>query len=299
MATVLTIPTYDESGEAVHPDVIKVGSTYYMAMTPYPASDNDYENPSILTSTDGTTWAAPDGLTNPVVSFPGGDEHNSDADLVHDGSSLHLFYRRTTEVGGDDAESVRTLSSTDAVTWGSETTILSGSARAEFLSPAVVHDGTTWRMWVVDATASPNELHLYTATSATGTWTKDATCTLPSSSDDIWHVDVVAHKNGYIAALNYCDIGTSGDNAYLVTAVSNDGETWRIHGTTIDPAAGIDRVYRGSLLYDDEAWRLWYSQRTTDNEWQVLLEEDPPMVALHETPSSLAGVSSAWPSLRR
>ena len=298
MASVLTIPTYEGSGEAVHPDVIQVDGTYWMAMTPYPASENDDENPSILTSTDGTTWTVPAGLTNPIVAFPGGDEHNSDADLVHDGSSFHLFYRRTTEAGGDDAESIRTLASSDGVTWGSETTILSGNDRAAFLSPAVVKDGSTWKMWVVDAAASPNELHIYTSSSATGSWTKSATCTLPSSSDDIWHVDVVAHAGGFIGMFNYCDLNTSGTSAYLVTAVSNDGLTWRLHDTTIDPGGSVLRVYRGVLLFDAGDWRLWYSRHVSANEWQILIEEDPPMVALHPTPSALAGSSSAWPSLK-
>lgn len=297
MATILTIPTYDGSGEAVHPDVIKVGDLYVMAFTPYEASDNQIENPSIVTSSDGTTWAVPDGLTNPIVASPSGSGFNSDTEIVYDSGTYYLFYRENTGVGTVD-EKIYVRTSTDLVTWSSATTLLSASNRSDFLSPAVVKDGPTWKMWVVNATANPNTLDLYTASSPTGSWTKAATCTLPSSSDDIWHVDVVAHMGGFIALLNYCDIGQSGDNGYLRTAISNDGLTWRLHDIGIDPGGTIERTYRGALLYDDGDWRCWYSQRTTGNEWQVLLEEDPPMVALHATPSALAGAPSAWPSLK-
>src|SRR5690349_18991569 len=42
--TVMTVPTYDGSGQAVHPDVVAFdsdwhGAKYWMTMTPYPKSD--------------------------------------------------------------------------------------------------------------------------------------------------------------------------------------------------------------------------------------------------------------------
>jgi len=51
-------PTYDGSGQVVNPDVVYFpsgwhGYKYWLAMTPYPNSNDDYENPSILVSNDG------------------------------------------------------------------------------------------------------------------------------------------------------------------------------------------------------------------------------------------------------
>ena len=51
--TYLTIPTYDGSGQAVHPDVYYnasgwKGYKYWMTMTPYPNSNSGFENPSIV-----------------------------------------------------------------------------------------------------------------------------------------------------------------------------------------------------------------------------------------------------------
>jgi hypothetical protein len=53
----LNIPTYDGSGQAVHPDIYYNangwnGYYYWMAMTPYPNGDAAYENPSIIVSND-------------------------------------------------------------------------------------------------------------------------------------------------------------------------------------------------------------------------------------------------------
>ncbi len=35
-------------------------------MTPYPNGNDTYENPSILAGNDGTSWAVPAGLINPI-----------------------------------------------------------------------------------------------------------------------------------------------------------------------------------------------------------------------------------------
>src|SRR5438093_1338690 len=49
----LVVPTYDGSGQSVHPDIVAFpdswsGAYYWMAMTPYPNGDPTYENPSLL-----------------------------------------------------------------------------------------------------------------------------------------------------------------------------------------------------------------------------------------------------------
>ncbi len=57
-AVILSVPTYDSTGQSVHPDVVLFpggwhGSKYWMAMTPYPFGASSHENPSILNSDDG------------------------------------------------------------------------------------------------------------------------------------------------------------------------------------------------------------------------------------------------------
>ena len=78
----LSTPTYDESGQVVHPDLVyfpegwgrdKKGNdwNYWLALTPFPNCKESYENPSVLVSNDGVIWRAPHGLKNPVEAEPG------------------------------------------------------------------------------------------------------------------------------------------------------------------------------------------------------------------------------------
>ena len=72
----LQIPTYDGSGQVVHPSVIDFineygidawsGYRYWMVLTPYPQSQDKFENPSLYASHDGLTWVVPHPITNPL-----------------------------------------------------------------------------------------------------------------------------------------------------------------------------------------------------------------------------------------
>src|SRR3954468_12655317 len=49
--SLMTVPTYDGSGQSVHPDVVAFdsewhGAKFWMTMTPYPKSNQALENPS-------------------------------------------------------------------------------------------------------------------------------------------------------------------------------------------------------------------------------------------------------------
>src|SRR5207245_5716063 len=67
----LTIPTPDGSGQVTEPSIVKFsppwrGFTYWMVVAPYPHSDAEDENPSILVSDDGQHWSGPPGGTMPI-----------------------------------------------------------------------------------------------------------------------------------------------------------------------------------------------------------------------------------------
>jgi hypothetical protein len=129
----LTIPTYDASGQAIHPDVIDFGSgntwngyRYWMAMTPYTGGDNTTENPSIVVSTDGQTWIVPPGLTNPVVPYTGSNLYNADTDIIMVGSTMWMIFKYVSVAGTTDQ--IKYLTSTDGITWSAQTVLLSWCA---------------------------------------------------------------------------------------------------------------------------------------------------------------------------
>src|SRR5262245_48855354 len=69
----LVVPTYDGSGQSVHPDVVAFpeawnGSKIWMTMTPYPNAEVKFENPSVLVTDDGVSLENPTGVTNPIVA---------------------------------------------------------------------------------------------------------------------------------------------------------------------------------------------------------------------------------------
>lgn len=97
----ILIPTYDGSNQLTHPKILYFqngwnGYKYWMVMTPYPYSNDDYENPSIVVSNDGIHWNPPNGLKNPVSGIPkdvGSGGHFSDPHLVMRGEQMELWYR--------------------------------------------------------------------------------------------------------------------------------------------------------------------------------------------------------------
>jgi hypothetical protein len=153
--TLMMVPTYDGTGQAVHPDVVAFdspwhGARYWLTMTPYARSDQRVENPSILMSDDGVSVSEPTGLRNPVIKAPRKSrDYNSDPELIYDprGDRLVLFHRLVEP----KTNTVRVTTSRDGVTWT--------AARDPFwernhqvVSPTVAtrSDGAA-RMWYVNA----------------------------------------------------------------------------------------------------------------------------------------------------
>ena len=97
----LDIPTYDGSGQAVHPsllvqdDVTSAGSPrFVMAFTPYTDTDDKVENPSVVVSDDGLNFREEKLGLNPLVPAPEKD-HNDDPDLFYADGKYRLLYLET------------------------------------------------------------------------------------------------------------------------------------------------------------------------------------------------------------
>ncbi|NIM51265.1 MAG: hypothetical protein GTN78_04055, partial [Gemmatimonadales bacterium] len=215
------IPTYDGSGQTVHPDVVYLpdgfgpdGQTHWLGITPYPGGDAHFENPSVYASMNALYMDAPRGLENPLVipdtmeedlksasppPFP--DEagqrlaqtdrsgyvgHFSDPDIVwNDG--LYLYYRYST-----DSDFLFRISSRDGVEWSQAELVLRGPY-ASLLSPAVVVEND-WQMWSVDARDGGCRATMTTVShrrSQDGVRWSDATSVeLSLPGHVVWHLDV-------------------------------------------------------------------------------------------------------------
>lgn len=238
-----TIPTYDGSGETIHPGVYDFGRgnkwngyRFWMANTPYPNNDVTLENPSIFASQDGQTWVVPAGVTNPIYDYPSPDGALwSDTDLIYDpvGNRLVLTYR-------DGNEKNYVATSTDGVTWPAYPGTFVFQAG---VSPSLVRTpGGTWRMYYQVASSA----RFREADDPLGPYGAEVVC----SGVNGWHAHVT-----YDAVLGrYLAASGSGVLPYRsVDGITFSGRSALITGQTYRPC--IRR-------YDANTLSLWYSTGT-------------------------------------
>jgi hypothetical protein len=278
----LTTPTYDGSGQAVHPDVVYIpggwnGYAYWMAMTPYPNNQDQYENPSILASIDGLTWVEPADI-NPLVDPPSGG-HNSDPDMLLVDGTLMLYYVELTgEEPGTDYSNIRVLTSTNGTAWNGPTTVISIPLAFNdyVLSPAVLYENNTFYMWYVRGACAAQGSQMYLRTSTDGiNWDDNESAQEVSLAHDgyvVWHSDIQWDGSKY--AMLYAAYPSGSNCAYtnLYYAQSTDVVNWTANTTPVlTPApSGWDNtdIYRSTFLANGDSLRIWYSAES-NTEWHV------------------------------
>lgn len=269
-ASLLSLATYEGSGQSVHPDVVRGHGTsagWWLAITPYPGGNSAYENPSIYHSSDAMSWNAPPAVTNPLVAP--GSGYNSDPDIVLDTShTLWLYYRSV--IGQQNIISV--IHSADGVTWDAPTQVIA-VPNHQLVSPAVVRGApdAPWQMWSVNSgpmgcTATNTTVERRTSNDGLS-WSAPATVKLTQPGRAIWHIDVewVPALAEYWAVYNTYAIGTSCTTDALYIARSSDGVNWKVYPSPIARAGVTDAfqsiVYRSTFVTDSRASRitLWIS----------------------------------------
>jgi len=312
----LAIPTYDGSGQVVHPDVVAFatpwqGAAYWMAVTPYPGGNAGYENPSVVVSADGLGWSPPDGLTNPVVAQPVGG-YNSDPDLVHDaaGNRLVLIYRTVT--GGQNV--IQSMTSEDGRHWSAPAVVLS-KPNHQAISPSVTFaDANHPMLWYVDsgsggcnASATTVRLRVGSSPSALSPsrpdagWSSDVATTLALEGRVVWHVDVVyvAARAEFWAVFHAFEQGKSCGSGDLFFARSRDGVAWPVYPAPLLEAGGSDwtgaSLYRASIAHDVTrgVLRVWFSARSLAGDWSAGLVEFSVPALLATPAQSLAAAGRA------
>lgn len=251
----LSIPSYDGSGDVVHPSVHYDpqgwnGYRYWMAMTPLPGSNSDFENPSIVASNDGLSWEVPPGLTNPVEPAPA-TGYNSDTELVREGDTLHMIFRY------EDTASTNYFylrSSTDGVNWSEKVEIYrSGTATEYAVSPGIVWDDEQYAMYYVDISTSPNAVRMRTAASIEGPYSAPTAVTIPAlSGRDWWHLSLIRLNDLYVMAIDDVPLNQAGGGGDLYLATSRDGLSWEVGARPAVPRGGNQQwdtnIYRAAIV---------------------------------------------------
>lgn len=225
----LTIPTYDGSGQATHPSVLYVpekwnGYRWWMAMTPLAFFDESLENPSILASHDGTTWVVPNGLRNPIDRATKAPYH-SDPDIVIDETdgTMYCFYRQT----AGSASTLRIRSSKDGVHWSPLTVV--DQPGQDWVSMAVVQHQGVWHMFTAHNLGSTERVIAHrTAPAPLGPWSQPVAGVLrgKGTNRNPWHLDVVRHDGRWLAVILDVSGMTTGTDGKIILASSADGNEW-------------------------------------------------------------------------
>ena len=266
-------PTYDGSNQTVHPDVYYNSSgwhswKYWMVMTPYPNGDCSYENPSILVSNDSFSWEVPSGLSNPIDPQPPSG-FNSDPDIVAVGDELWVYYRWNY---GDGSTSLRMRNTTNGTVWSNEYFIFNISVSGNFASPAIIYNGSAFKMWAVNTTAG--QIIFYNSTDGINWNGPYLTSISPSYYKEPWHVDVVwiEEESEYWAIYN----GPCDNTAGIYFLNSSDGISWQSGARALlDPRnTGWDNniLYRCTFLYNisgNGILDLWYSAESSSGSWNT------------------------------
>lgn len=274
---VLPLVTYDGSGQAVHPDFVRLpsawsGDPFRLVATPYPGGDATYENPSLYTGSTLTSWVVPAGVVNPLER-PEGSSYLSDPDMSYDpeAGELRIYYRRVTS-----QNEIWMIRSSNGVTWTAP--VLTVAAANHFIvSPTIVRRGATqWLMWsvnsgVIGCGASSTSVEL--RRSADGvSWSAPEKATLSDPDGFPWHIDVewIPSRNEYWAVYPVKVAGgcTTGR---LRFATSADGLHWTTYASPLLLKGASDDlqdiVYRSTLDYDAASGvvTLWYSGAKFDH----------------------------------
>lgn len=141
-----------------HPSVLYFkdgfnGYNYWMALTPYPNSDNQYENPYIFCSNDGVNWIEPIGITNPIEKAPLKPMYNSDVNLVYDNGKLYCYWRQNGNlVNNISSRTIFERHSDDGVKWSESSYVASWPINtADGISPSIIHDGDNYYCYAVSS----------------------------------------------------------------------------------------------------------------------------------------------------
>lgn len=298
----LETPTYDHSGQAVHPSVIDFkteygiekwgGSRYWMAFTPYPNFNSAFENPSLLVSEDGLNWTNPPGIKNPLASKPLGimnfssRNYNSDPELIYnpDQNILLLYWR---EYCGGVFEKIwakkiyLNKEFSDKIlcyekTWDYKKTGL-------MLSPAIWQKGAKeWYMWTTDGKSAVN---LFTSPDGI-TWSSSQSCDAPWETWNggylPWHISAKPnHPKKTIEFLiaGWPLHGTMKDCQllYATAPMSKPNQlSMPLKVALLEPGTNNQwdngYIYRSSFVLepgDRPIFRIWYSACSKKKAWHI------------------------------
>ena len=278
----IIIETYDGSGQMTHPSALYIpngfaGHKYWMAGTPYPNSNNDYENASIYYSDDGENFFVPAGITNPIFPDPGGSQYNSDPELIYDGTNL-ILYNRLHISGTNDTLQFKVISDDMTVSVSTDCTLagLNASSPVPILgySPVITRlSATSWLMFTCASDGVTGLVQKFTSTNGTA-WTI-VDFKVPNNLDgNPWHFGATRTAEGYHFVVSAYPKGGQNIEGSLYYAYSKNGNSFDYDLTPMlmpEPGTWYDRgIYRSTIVrITGQRYRVYISTYDSAGKWHI------------------------------
>jgi len=291
--TPLYIPCSTEKYHSVwdqttHPDVLYIpigfnGYKYWLSHTPYPYTNDFYENPEIVCSNDGVNWEVPAGLTNPIASISEEDKdkkHHSDSCLVFNSrfGQLECWYRLTDKENKIDR--ILRKTSQDGVKWSTATTLK--TINGLLVSPSVHFNDGLYRMYYVDGDYNImyEEMDMLTP----GEWKNKTEITTALRNNERkqanWHIHVFKERS------NLYHLTVSEKTNAIFHFESTDGVNFKNGFELLRPnknSANFDNkhLYRATLCKVGNLYRLYYGALgNSPGRWRIGLIEGEKITSM-------------------
>ena len=282
----LPLPTYEGSGQSVHPSVVNtpasfggIGLTWYMAHTPYPNTNDEYENPSLLGSVNGEDWV--NVGTNPIDQ-PTPEEiaegaYMSDPEMIYKDGRLELVYR----FNHAGKEVLYRKTSTTGTTWTERELIFDKDTFGHsVMSPSIIYEDGKYRMWTVVPSGT---VHYYESiTGRLGTWSSPKVVPIQyregTGTHSPWHISVFKDSDAmYYLVLNAI-IPNSTFMRHILIGKSSDGLSFNDTYTLMKPnndnyAFDNNYLYRAMIVKRKGQYYLYYSAINGDGRWGIGLSK--------------------------
>ena len=293
----LDIPTYDGSGQAVHPSLlmhdgrstagnsVAGSSRFVLAFTPYTDTDDRVENPSVVVSDDGLNFCEEKPGLNPLVHAPDKD-HNDDPDLFFSNGRYGIFYLETMR---PEKQSLILLESTDRIHWEKrvihEERLKQGSG-CFMLSPKYIEkDGLSYLFYVNRDAAGGYQIEYVTGKDVYSLDFADRKAVAVSGLGELpWHIEILssatqnpdvtlkqaASDKKYYMLLTTARDAEKDSRYTLCIAHSQDLVNWKL-----EEGFAVPDCYRSSGFIKDGMTYLYISKiflpSLRRKRWKILL----------------------------
>ena len=270
----LHIPTYDGSGQGVHPSLlVQDGGSpqFVLSFTPYTDTDDRVENPSVVVSDDGIHFREERPGLNPLVSAPEKD-HNDDPDLFCSNGKYCILYLETMR---PERQSLVLLESLDRIHWEKRIlhreNLASGSG-CFMLSPKYIEkDGLSWLFYVNRDAVGGYRIEYVTGKDLYSLdFARRNAVSVSGLKVLPWHLDIIQSEGKYMMLLTTASGPEKNARYTLRLARSRNLTDWEL-----DPGFALPDCYRSSGFEKDGVMYLYVSKiflpAWRRKRWKILL----------------------------